>query len=303
MDWDNFRIMRNPILRRRAARWGTAAIMAAIFAAVAAVAAVPAQASLHIPLPRTGQAALSVDGHGMITGPAAGARPIASVAKAMTAYQVLLDHPLRPGDQGPTITVLASEAAAYRAARIAGESVIPVAAGERISERTALTAMLLPSANDVARILARWDAGSITGFVARANATAVRLGMSHTHYADPAGVNSGTVSTAPDQLLLDQAAMANPVFAGVVGQKSAAVPVAGTVHNSNGLLGTGGFVGVKTGWTTPAGSCLMFAAREADGQGGRHMVYGVLLGQPGGPSSPAVFNTAVRMVNAARAGL
>ena len=300
MNWDNFRIMRNPILRRRAARWGTAAIMAVVPAAAVTV---PAQASLHVPLPRIGQAALSVDGHGMITTPAAGPRPIASVTKAMTAYQVLQDHPLRPGDQGPTITVLASEAAAYRAARLGGESVIPVAAGERISERTALTAMLLPSANDMARILARWDAGSIGAFVARANTTAARLGMSHTHYADPAGVNTGTVSTAPDQLLLAKAAMANPVFAGIAGQKSATVPVAGTVHNSNGLLGTGGFVGVKTGWTTPAGSCLMFAARETDRHGGTHMVYGVLLGQPGGPSSPVVFTTAARMVNAARAGL
>lgn len=308
MNRDNFRIMRNSILRRRAARWGTAAVMTAVAAAVmaavpAAAVTAPAQASLHVPLPRTGQAALSVDGHGMTNSPAAGPRPIASVAKAMTAYQVLQDHPLRPGDQGPTITVLASEAAAYRAARLAGESVIPVAAGERISERTALTAMLLPSANDMARILARWDAGSIGGFVARANATAARLGMRHTHYADPAGVNTGTVSTAADQLLLDETAMANPVFAGIVGQKSATVPVAGTVHNSNGLLGTGGFVGVKTGWTTPAGSCLMFAARETDRHGGTHMVYGVLLGQPGGPHSPVVFTTAARMVSAARAGL
>ena len=292
--------MRNPITRRRVARWGTAAIMAAVPAAVT----VPAQAALQVPLPRTGQAALSVDGHGMITSPAAAPRPIASVTKAMTAYQVLQDHPLRPGDQGPTITVLASEAAAYRAARLRGESVIPVAAGERISERTALTAMLLPSANDMARILARWDAGGIGGFVARANATAARLGMSHTHYADPAGVDTGTVSTAADQLLLDEAAMANPAFAGIVGQKSAAVPVAGTVHNSNGLLGTGGFVGVKTGWTTPAGQCLMFAAREPDRHGGTHMVYGVLLGQPGGPHAAGVlFTTAARMVNAARAGL
>jgi D-alanyl-D-alanine carboxypeptidase (penicillin-binding protein 5/6) len=75
------------------------------------------------------------------------------------------------------------------------------------------------------------------------------------------------------------------------------------VHNSNRLLGTDGFVGVKSGWTTAAGQCLMFAAREADRHGGMHMVYGVLLGQPGGQSSQTVFNTAKRMVDAARAGL
>jgi D-alanyl-D-alanine carboxypeptidase (penicillin-binding protein 5/6) len=221
----------------------------------------------------------------------------------MTAYQVLLDHPLRPGDQGPSITVLPSEATAYRAARLGGESVIPVAAGERIAERTALEAMLLPSANDMARILARWDAGGIGAFVSRANATAARLGMSHTHYADPAGVVPATVSTAADQVLLDRAAIANPVLAGVVGEKSATVPVAGTVHNSNRLLGVDGFIGTKTGWTTAAGACLMFAARATDRHGTAHLVYGVLLGQPGGPSSGAIFTTAERMVNAARAGL
>ncbi|MEY9862997.1 D-alanyl-D-alanine carboxypeptidase [Catenulispora sp. GAS73] len=299
MNRDNLPSMRTPILRRRFARWGTAVLMTAAPAATA----VPAQALPSSPLPPTGQAALWSAGHVMTSGPVSTPQPIASVTKVMTAYQVLTDHPLRPGDQGPTITVLASEVTDYRAARLGGESVIPVAAGERISERTALEAMLLPSANDMARVLARWDAGSISGFVSRMNATAALLGMRNTHYADPAGVNTATVSTATDQLRLDQMAMANAVLAGVVGEKSATVPVAGTVHNSNPLLGTDGFVGTKTGWTSPAGSCLMFAAREADRHGGVHMVYGVLLGQPGGPSSAKVFMAARRMVDAARSGL
>jgi D-alanyl-D-alanine carboxypeptidase (penicillin-binding protein 5/6) len=291
--------MRTPILRRRVARWCTATLLAAVPAA----SAVPVQASTHIPLPPSGQAALFTDGHFAVSGPVGTPQPIASVTKVMTAYQVLTDHPLHPEDQGPVITVLTSEDTAYHAARRAGESVIPVAAGERITERTALEAMLLPSANDMARILARWDAGSIGAFVARENATAAGLGMSHTHYADPAGVDTKTVSTAPDQLLLDRAAMANPVLAGVVGETSATVPVAGPVHNSNRLLSTGGFVGTKTGWTTAAGQCLMFAARVTDRHGGSHTVYGVLLGQPGGSTSGAFFTTAARMVNAARAGL
>jgi serine-type D-Ala-D-Ala carboxypeptidase (penicillin-binding protein 5/6) len=289
--------MRSPNLRHRVARFA-----AALLAAFPAATAVPAHASTRLPLPSTGQAALSIDGRSALGAPGLTPRPIASVAKVMTAYQVLVDHPLRPGDQGPTITVLVAEVDAYHAARRGGESVIPVAAGERISERTALEAMLLPSANDMARILARWDAGDVSGFVSRENATATRLGMGHTHYADPAGVSAATVSTAADQLLLDQAAMANPVLAGVVGEKSATVPVAGTLHNSNRLLGDYGVVGTKTGWTTPAGACLMFAAHEVDRHGGRHSVYGVLLGQPGGPGSSAMYASARRMLDAARAG-
>ena len=291
--------MRTQILRHRVAHWGTAVLMVGVL--IAAIA--PAQAVQGIPLPPTGQAALWSDEHGIVNGPVSTPRPIASVTKVMTAYRVLLDHPLKPGDRGPTITVLASEAASYRTARLGGESVIPVAAGERIDERTALEAMLLPSANDMARVLARWDAGSISGFVSRMNATATRTGMSKTHYADPAGVDTATVSTALDQLRLDEAAMANPVLARIVGEKSATVPVAGTVHNSNPLLGRDGFIGVKTGWTTAAGSCLMFAARQTDRRARMHTVYGVLLGQPGGPSSGAIFASAMRMVDAARAEL
>ena len=293
--------MRTSILQRRIARWGTAALLAAVPTATTAP---PVQAAATgATLPPSGQAALSVDGHSTVGGPAGTPRPIASLAKVMTAYQILLDHPVRPGSQGPMITVLPSEATATTAARSGGESVIPVAAGERMSVRAALEAMLLPSANNMARILARWDAGGISGFASRENATAARLGMSHTHYADPAGVTTATVSTAADQVLLDRAAMANPVLAGVVGEKSATVPVAGTVHNANRLLGTDGFIGTKTGWTTAAGACLMFAARATDRHGTAHTVYGVLLGQPGGPGSPAIFTTAERMVDAARAGL
>ncbi|MEY9931791.1 D-alanyl-D-alanine carboxypeptidase [Catenulispora sp. GP43] len=291
--------MHTSILRNRVTRWGTAVLLAAVPAATA----VPAQARpVSSALPATGQAALWSAGRLTVSGPVAKPQPIASVTKVMTAYRVLADHPLKPGEQGPMITVLASEVSAYHAARRNGESVIPVAAGEQISEHKALEAMLLPSANDMARILARWDAGSIDGFVARMNETAAQVGMDNTHYADPAGVNTATVSTAPDLLRLDQNAMANPVLAGVVGEKSAAVPVAGKVRNSNPLLGTDGFVGTKTGWTSAAGSCLMFAVRQGAGHDRDRLAYGVLLGQPGGPESGTIFMAARRMAAAARAG-
>ena len=55
------------------------------------------------------------------------------------------------------------------------ESVVPIAAGEQLTERQALQALLLPSANNIAAVLARWDAGSTDGFVARMNATARSL--------------------------------------------------------------------------------------------------------------------------------
>jgi hypothetical protein len=91
-----------------------------------------------------------------------------------------------------------------------------------------------------------------------------------------------TVSTATDQMLLAQAVMAVPTLAHITGEKQATLPVAGTVHNTNGLLGHDGVVGVKTGYTSHAGGYLVFAVR-ADGTRGHQgpMMYGVILGQPG----------------------
>jgi D-alanyl-D-alanine carboxypeptidase len=71
-----------------------------------------------------------------------------------------------------------------------------------------------------------------------------------------------------------------PVFASIVATPSATLPVAGTVHNTNTLLGHNGFVGVKTGSDDAAGGCFAFRAiRWIDGK--RTTITGVVLGQPG----------------------
>jgi serine-type D-Ala-D-Ala carboxypeptidase (penicillin-binding protein 5/6) len=291
--------VKGPRSRRRLARWAVAPLLLALFAGSAA----PAAASTtRLPWPGSGQSAFAVEGQGMVGTSGAVNRPhaTASLAKVMDAYQVLLDHPIGVNDSGPTITVLPYEAAAYRAERSSGQTLVAVAAGERISERKALEAMLLPSGNNMARILARWDAGSIGAFLQRENRTASRLGMSRTHFADPAGIDSRTVSTAPDLVRLAQAAMTIATFARVVGETSARVPVAGVVRNHNRLLGHDGVVGVKTGWTGAAGGCLMFAARVRSARSHAYrMVYGVVLGQPGPPPAGRSFDAAVRLIEAA----
>jgi D-alanyl-D-alanine carboxypeptidase (penicillin-binding protein 5/6) len=230
--------------------------------------------------PAYGQAAVILTGQRRIhAGPNQHAAPIASVAKVMTAYLVLRDHPLRPGRDGPTITLIAADVAdTYR--RVGQhESVVPVAAGEQLTERQALQALLLPSANNIAAVLARWDAGSVERFVARMNATARSLGMTHTRYTDPSGYDDATVSTAADQVRIVDRAMRLPVFASIVATTSATLPVAGTVHNTNTLLGYDGFVGVKTGSDDAAGSCFAFRAiRWIDRK--RTTITGVVLGQP-----------------------
>jgi D-alanyl-D-alanine carboxypeptidase (penicillin-binding protein 5/6) len=246
--------------------------------------------------PADGQAAIQVGESQVRAGPNQHAAAIASVAKVMTAYLVLRDHPLRPGQDGPTITLTDADVADTDRRRGQEESVVSVAAGEQLTELQALQALLLPSANNVAAVLARWDAGSVDRFVARMNATARSLGMTHTRYTDPSGYDDATVSTAADQMRVVDRAMRLPVFASIVATPSATLPVAGTVHNTDTLLGQDGFVGVKTGSDDAAGGCFAFRAiRWIDGK--RTTITGVVLGQPGHDQIAAGLAAADAMVD------
>jgi D-alanyl-D-alanine carboxypeptidase (penicillin-binding protein 5/6) len=247
--------------------------------------------------PSYGQAAFLRSGQRQVhAGPNQRVAAIASVAKVMTAYLVLRDHPLRPGEDGPTITLTDIDAADTDRRRENQESIVAVAAGERLTELQALQALLLPSANNIAAVLARWDAGSTGRFVARMNAAARSLGMKHTRYTDPSGYDDATVSTAADQVRIVDRAMRMPVFARIVAMSSATLPVAGTVRNTNTLLGHDGFVGVKTGSDDAAGGCFAFrAVRWIDGK--RTTITGVVLGQPGRDRIAAGLTAAVAMVD------
>ena len=230
--------------------------------------------------PAYGQAAVQIGESSIQAGPNQREAPIASVAKVMTGYLVLRDHPLTDGDEGPAIRLTAADVADTERRSARRESVVPVTAGEELSERQALQALLLPSANNIAVVLARWDAGSTGRFVARMNAAARRLGMTHTRYTDPSGYDDGTVSTAADQLRVVDAAMRLPAFANIVATSTATLPVAGTVRNTDALLGRSGFIGVKTGSDRAAGGCFAFRAIRLV-HGRRTVITGVVLGQPG----------------------
>jgi D-alanyl-D-alanine carboxypeptidase (penicillin-binding protein 5/6) len=206
--------------------------------------------------------------------------PIASVAKVMTAYVILRDHPLRAHGPGPDITVQPSEAAAYPSQARDGDSLVPVAAGEMLTERQALEALLLPSADNMAWILARWDAGGQAAFAARMNAAARRLAMTGTRYTDPSGLDPSTASTAADQVRLGMAAMRVPALAAIAAMPAAVVPVAGVVRNTNTLLGQDGIAGLKTGSTRAAGGCLLVAAWHT-ANGRKTLIVAAAFGQPG----------------------
>jgi D-alanyl-D-alanine carboxypeptidase (penicillin-binding protein 5/6) len=242
--------------------------------------AAPRQGQLAaVSWPADGVSTADISGFGVVAGPGATRPvPIASVAKVMTAYVILHDHPLPGGGSGPVIVVQSSEAAAYPSQVRDGDSLVPVVAGEMLTERQALEALLLPSADNVAWILARWDAGSQAAFVARMNATARRLGMTGTSYTDPSGLDPSTTSTAADQVRLGMAAM--PALAAIAAMPTAVVPVAGVVRNYNTLLGQDGIVGLKTGSTQAAGGCVLVAAwHKASGR--KTLIVAATFGQPG----------------------
>ena len=248
----------------------------------AARSAPPGQPQLSaVSWPADGVSAAGIRGYGVTDGPGATRPvPIASVAKLMTAYVILQDHPLSVDGSGPDVTVEPSEAAQYPSQVAAGDSLVAVAAGETLTERQALEALLLPSADNMAWILARWDAGSQSAFAAKMNAAARSLAMTGTSYTDPSGLDPSTTSTAADQVRLGIAAMGVPALAAITAESTAVVPVAGLVRNTNTLLGQDGIVGLKTGSTQAAGGCLLVAAwREVDGH--NTLIVAATFGHPG----------------------
>lgn len=238
-----------------------------------------------LPWPDAGQAALYLSGFGWLgSGGNQVPVPIASVTKIMTALVILQAHPLALGEPGPMVTVGADDVDLYQTELAAGDSVVAVEAGEQLSELQLLEGLLIPSGDNLAELLASWDAGSEASFVVQMNALAVSLGLTDTHFADSSGLDPASVSSARDLVTLARRAMEDQVFATIVAMPSAVLPVVGLVHNFNFLLGQDGVVGVKTGWTAAALGCLVFAAMDRV-EGRQVMVVGAVLGQPGGPSA------------------
>lgn len=232
-----------------------------------------------IPWPSSGQGALDVQGIGSFgTSGAQKAAPIASVAKVMTAYLILRDHPIKSGD-GAKIKV---DQKAQDQSDAGDESTVNVHAGDTITQKEALEGVLIASANNVARLLARWDAGSETAFVAKMNAAAKDLGMTNTTYTDPSGLTKTTVSTAADQVKLAKAAMKDASFREVA-RMMEYTDYKGTRHsNWNHLVGSNNVIGIKTGTTTAAGGNLVFAATKEIGGEVRTIVGAVISQGPGG---------------------
>jgi serine-type D-Ala-D-Ala carboxypeptidase (penicillin-binding protein 5/6) len=219
--------------------------------------------------------------------------PMASITKVMTAYVVI-----EAGDLNRPITVTRA-AVEYGAAYDPSEAGLHP--GDVLTARQLLEGMLLPSGSDAAYLLAKTYGPGWPAFVRKMNATARELGMTRTHFANfdglPWPTEYTTYSTPRDLLMLAKAAMKQPVFRQIVGQKSHWIGATARHHhyfwkNTNLLIGSyGGAIGIKTGFTNGAGYCLLFAARR-----GHQELIGVVLDSTGSDPNSR-FTAARKMLN------
>jgi serine-type D-Ala-D-Ala carboxypeptidase (penicillin-binding protein 5/6) len=255
----------------------------------------------QVPWPTSGQAAIAVPSAGLLvtSGPESPV-PIASLTKMMTAYLTLEQHPLTATSQGPKIEITAADQQEYEVDQTTDASSVYVQAGEVLTERQLLDGMMVRSANNIADLLASWDAGSIPVFVSHMNAEAVALGMTQTHYADTNGLHIGSQSTARDQLLMAETALELPSFQAIVDEPTVTLPFVGTLPNYVSAIGSDGVIGVKSGFTDAAMACVVLAGLRPVGNE-QVMVLAADLGQP--LSLEYAGQEDIQMINAVATGL
>ena len=194
----------------------------------------------------------------------------ASVTKLMTAYVVfkaLAEKRIALDDQ-----VYVSE----RAWRTPGSRMF-IEVDTQVPVEKLISGMIIQSGNDASVALAEHVAGSVESFVELMNHYAESLGMTSTHYANPTGLTSkGHVSSARDSALLARAIIAEfPEFYGLYSEKQFTYNEI-TQHNRNALLWRDESVdGLKTGYTSSAGYCLVSSAER----GGMRLI-AVVMGMP-----------------------
>jgi len=222
-------------------------------AAAALVLAAPAQAGAPAVSAQTFIVENPATGEILAQKGAWGKAPIASITKLMTVIVTLDNAKL------DDVVRVRSGAAAV------GESTINLHAGERLTVGDLIKAALIQSANDAADALAlHVGKGNRAAFVALMNEKAKELGLEHTHFATPDGLDTvGNYSTAFDVTKLAQAAMAHPEVRSVVKLKTGSIAGGRQLHTWNDLLGVfRGLYGVKTGHTNRAGWCEVAAVKR-----------------------------------------
>ena len=221
------------------------------------------------------------DGQAMFAKAPLARRPIASLTKIMTALLTLERTSL---DDVVTIT----PEAVFGRDDFGASSSLGLRAGEKLTVRDLLYALMLQSSNDAAVALAIEVAGSEAAFVRLMNRRAATLGMDGTVFFSPNGLDDRGRSTALDLTRLVRVAYDTPGFAPIVATKFRTIPAPPggkprKIQNRNALLWLyPDAMGVKTGSTAGAGYCVVAVAER----GGRRLI-SVVLGSGNEPFSEA----------------
>ena len=198
-------------------------------------------------------------------------RHVASLTKMMTALLVIENG----SDLNASITIPDSLTPEFQSIKANRGHTIGLQAGESVRRIDMLYAMLLPSANDAASVLASDAAGGdLAAFAARMNARASQLGCTTTHFSCPHGLyDANNYSTARDLAKIALACYANPTYRQVADTVRYQLPATNvhetrTITTTNKLLQPGSAAyrsyahGMKTGFTTKAGRCFVTFAQQ-----------------------------------------
>lgn len=183
--------------------------------------------------------------------------PVASTTKMLTAL-VVRDR-----------CKLCDEVTVSKAASAVGEQGITLTPGEKLSVEQLLNAMLIQSANDAACALAEHAGGSVAAFATLMNEKATELGAKDSHFMNPHGLDQKDhYSTAYDLAVIGRALLSDPVLSKIVVASKYTIPYPGhpwerVAQNHNEILTKyQGSTGIKTGYTVPAGWCLVASATK-----------------------------------------
>lgn len=224
----------------------------------------------QLPWPSYGQAAYGATDDGVLaqSNSDSQAVPIASLAKVITALVVLDKKPIALGEQGPTITLTDKDVALYQDYLAKDGTVVPVQAGEQISQYQAMQAMILPSSNNMADSLAIWAFGSVEKYNAYANDLLKKKGLIKTTVADASGYSPMTMSTADEMVKIGILYLQNPVLREIASQTEATIPYAGRIKSYHASVNDGTVIGLKIGYTEEAGRTFLAADITNETKGG-----------------------------------
>lgn len=270
----------------------------------------PSVEAAAVATPPTTASAISIAGADAYLGEAAAgvwsstgtgeALPIASITKLITALVILEAAPLASADDpGPTITFTKADHDLYDRYYVQGATIAPMPAGTSMSLHDALAAMLIPSASNYAEALSSHIFGSQNAFLGATRDWLAARGLTGTTITEPTGISPRNTSTPADLLAIGKLAAAHPAIAQIVATPSISLPGAGQLYNTNGLLGTAGITGLKTGTLGEGTYSLLYTATLDVGAADPLSVTGVLLG---GSSRESVNTTVIAALDSIRSG-